>query len=418
MKHLIVTESSETIPISNDSENALSPNEADELSKYIRTAGLDEGLVRITRTNVTFVNYVGFIQLSSCSIEILPKVSGDNPIQSRKVLLRMLQRTGYLDIHESRMGILATEKMNFFDIIAYLYSTKLLQELNRGVYHAYRVQSDELPSVRGRINLVHQLRRAYSKSSAISCIYDEFHSDNVLNRFLKAAAIRAVTFSRHPETRKKASQALLYLDDVEDHLDICLTHKPFVFDRSNKRFQESWRTAQLILSQSAPLSAAGKTQNTSILFKMNDLFEVYVAYLTKKIVRDVIVKDRSYKLLIKEGTQRGAFQLEPDLLIRSTEGSNILMDTKWKKINSTIARHGVQREDFYQMYAYLTRYGNVGTVILLYPHHDGIAKHSGTCLESWHLEGCKDKRLKVYSLDYEDEYKALKDLSYILSCHS
>src|SRR5690606_19513402 len=124
MKHLIVTECFESIPISIDSVNALTPNEADELSKYIRTAGLDKDLIGITRTDVTFVNYVGFIQLPSCSIEILPKVTGDNPILSRKVLLRMLQRTGYLDIHESQIGLLVTEKMNFFDIIAYLYSSK------------------------------------------------------------------------------------------------------------------------------------------------------------------------------------------------------------------------------------------------------------------------------------------------------
>lgn len=416
MKHLIVTECFESIPISMESENALTPNEADELSRYVRTAGLDEDLIEITRTDVTFVNYVGFIQLSSCSIEILPKVTGGNPIHSRKVLLRMLQRTGYLDIHESQIGHLVTEKMNFFDIIAYLYSGKLLKELNKGVYHAYRVQHDELQSVKGRIDLVHQLRQAYSKSTAVSCIFDEFHSDNALNRFLKAAAKRVITLSRHLETRKKASQALLYLDDVEDQSDISLTHKPPVFNRSNKRFQESWRMAKLILSQSAPLSAAGKTRNTSILYKMNELFEMYVAYLTKKSVRNVVVKDRSYKLLIKEGTQRGAFQLEPDLLIRTSDGRNIIIDTKWKRIDSAIARHGVHREDFYQMYAYLTRYDDVGTVILLYPYHDGIFKHSGTCLESWHLDVDEEKKLKVYSLDFEDEQNALNELSKMISC--
>jgi 5-methylcytosine-specific restriction enzyme subunit McrC len=76
---------------------------------------------------------------------------------------------------------------------------------------------------------------------------------------------------------------------------------------------------------------------------------------------------------------------------------------------------GVQREDFYQMYAYLTRYPQAETVILLYPHHEGIFMPSGTCLESWHLENDKEKKLKVYSLDYEDERKAIGELSSMLS---
>jgi 5-methylcytosine-specific restriction enzyme subunit McrC len=159
MKHLIVTECFGSIPINLDDDVALTPSEADELSRYVRVSRLDEDLIRISRTDVTFINYVGFIQLASCSIEVLPKVAGNNPVHSRRVLLRMLQRTGYLDIHEGQLALLVTEKMNLFEIIAYLYTGKLIKELNKGVYHAYRVQQEELQCVRGRIDLVSQLRR-------------------------------------------------------------------------------------------------------------------------------------------------------------------------------------------------------------------------------------------------------------------
>jgi 5-methylcytosine-specific restriction enzyme subunit McrC len=270
-------------------------------------------------------------------------VVGNDPVHSRRVLLRMLQRTGYLDIHESQLGLLETEKMNLFEIIAYLYTGKLLKELNKGVYHAYLVQQDELHCVRGRIDLVSQLHRAYSKSTAVNCIFDEFQADNALNRFLKEAVRRVMTLSKHSDTRKRASQAMIYLDGVNETSHNRQNPDGFIFDRSNKRFQESWRMAKLILSQSTPMSAAGNSKNTSILFKMNDLFEMYVAYLAKRVLTDVIVKDRSYKLLIKDGTQRGAFQLEPDLLIATSDGRKVIIDTKWKRIDSSIARHGVKR---------------------------------------------------------------------------
>ena len=38
------------------------------------------------------------------------------------------------------------------------------------------------------------------------------------------------------------------------------------------------------------------------------------------------------------------------------------------------------------MYAYLTRYEKVSTVILLYPHQQAIVKQSSEVLESWYLE--------------------------------
>jgi 5-methylcytosine-specific restriction enzyme subunit McrC len=64
-----------------------------------------------------------------------------------------------------------------------------------------------------------------------------------------------------------------------------------------------------------------------------------------------------------------------------------------------------------KMYAYLTRYDDVGTVILLYPHHDGIGGSSGSSLETWHLEKNTEKKLRVYSIHYEDETKAIAEIT-------
>jgi 5-methylcytosine-specific restriction enzyme subunit McrC len=148
---------------------------------------------------------------------------------------------------------------------------------------------------------------------------------------------------------------------------------------------------------------------------MNDLYEAYIAFLARKITDRLTIKDRSFKLLIKEGTSKGVFQLEPDLLITNQIGRQIIVDTKWKMIRANRSRHGVKREDFYQMYAYLTRYKEVETVVLLYPHHNEIVQPSGYCLESWHLEDQPSKRLKVFSINYEDELKAETELQGILN---
>lgn len=411
MKHLTVTECFGSIPIKqNGKAEGLTPAEADELSQYVSYAKLDADCIKITRSEVTFLNYVGFIQLNSCSIEVLPKVSGDDPVQFRRVLLRMLQRTGYLDIHESGYGQLATENMNLFEIIAYLYMGKLLKELNRGANHAYREQQDELLTVRGRIDMFSLVKQAYTKSTMVQCTYDEFHIDTPLNQILKAAVRRIMLLARHMEIRRRGNLALLQFDEVQDVYVLPDFDKVGYFNRQNARFQECYRLAKLLLTQTAPTSATGRTKSSSILFKMNDLFESYVAYLVKKVQAHVIVKDRSRKLLVREGTSKGVFQLEPDLLILEEEKPRLIIDTKWKRISSAYSRHGVQRDDFYQMYAYLTRYKEVDKVILLYPYQSEISKKSGECLESWHLEEDEGKKLQVYSINYEDEVRAKSNL--------
>lgn len=136
--------------------------------------------------------------------------------------------------------------------------------------------------------------------------------------------------------------------------------------------------------------------------------------MKKHINADIVLQDTKYKLLINSATNRGIYTLKPDIIAHNDGLEETIIDTKWKKISSTSHRHGVTREDFFQMYAYLTRYTHANTAILLYPHHSGLNKDSSNCLESWYLEEAPHKVLKVYSIDYENEERAIKDLTTIL----
>jgi 5-methylcytosine-specific restriction enzyme subunit McrC len=415
MKHLVVTECFGSIPITMvaQTEDCLTPEEADDLAAYIRNTTLDEDSILISRHEVIFINYVGFIQLRTCSIEILPKVTGDNQQHSRRVLLLMLQRSGFLDIHESEIGKLTSEKINLFEILAYLFINKLSHELRKGVYRNYRREQGDLQLVRGKIDMNRQLRRESTMQAGISCIYEEFQVNNSLNQIIKSALLVVMNRCRYSATKKRAAGMLSYMDEVVMPPGSTSLNERVHFDRTNRRFEPCYLYAKLLLGRSAPISSPGVNKSSSILFKMNDLFEAYIAYLARKLWKKVVLKDRSHKLLVKEGSTRGVFQLEPDLLITTKTGYGIIIDTKWKMIFSRLSRHGVKREDFFQMYAYLTRYETVRDVILLYPHHDGIDS-SGVCLESWHLEGDAGKRLKVFSINYEDEQVAMKELDRII----
>ena len=80
------------------------------------------------------------------------------------------------------------------------------------------------------------------------------------------------------------------------------------------------------------------------------------------------------------------YPLKPDIVVLHNDSEKLIIDTKWKFINGSKNRHGV-KEDLFQMYAYLTRYEKVSTVILLYPHQQAtIVKQSSEVLESWYLE--------------------------------
>jgi 5-methylcytosine-specific restriction enzyme subunit McrC len=135
------------------------------------------------------------------------------------------------------------------------------------------------------------------------------------------------------------------------------------------------------------------------------------------IENSVIAIGYGYKLLVNKQTGRKNFLLEPDLVIRPKFGEHLIIDTEWKRFDPTNASHGVQRTDLYQMYAYLTRYKLVQTVVLLYPYGHSSNYKSGACLNVWHLDDDENKKIKCYTVNIEDERQALKELRGIISCN-
>ena len=107
------------------------------------------------RNSVTFINYVGYIQLTTVSIEILPKTqinsSNKEVEESRKMLVQMLYRTGSLKINVNDMSMNQMYKHNLLEMFGALFALKLEKELMKGLYMQYVQLEENLPVVKGNI---------------------------------------------------------------------------------------------------------------------------------------------------------------------------------------------------------------------------------------------------------------------------
>lgn len=69
----------------------------------------------------------------------------------------------------------------------------------------------------------------------------------------------------------------------------------------------------------------------------------------------------------------------PDLLVQASKQNRLVLDTKWKLINSHNAnstdKYGLSQNDFYQLYAYGQNYlEGRGNVVLIYPKTDTFSE--------------------------------------------
>lgn len=419
MKHITLHECYDILEVKDTASlESITREEADELYKFIVKNKLDEDNIIWGRKGITFINYVGYIKLPKFSIEILPKIDINSvePDKCRKALLNMLQKCGLIKVNYSEIGLLNNYHQNLNEILAYLFAKTLQSELVKGAYLEYITREENTNALKGKLLITKHITNIAENKNKAYCGFEELCIDNSLNQIFKQCIMKLIRNVKNSETIKILKHCLGNLVDVTDREINYSEIQSYDFSRLNIRFEPVYILAKMLISGYSSTGSKGEEKSFSILFKMNEVFEKYVAKILYENITNcqVHVQHNKYKLMIKEGKNTGVFQLKPDIVFESNGKQKLLIDTKWKRIDSSSNRHSVKREDLYQMYAYLTRYPDAECVILLYPHNEFINKESGEVLESWYLENMPDKKIRVYSIELSDERKTVQKLMKII----
>lgn len=332
-------------------------------------------------------NHVGVFQADGTSLELLPKVElgpQADPALARANLIQMLAVVGVLPLRPRDAAQLATDRVPLLQAFIQAFAERLLDELRRGVDHAYRRQEENGPTVKGRLMLTEHLRYNLARPDRVYTTFEEYVADTPVNRLLKAACRRLVGLSGTSRGTAALTQALLLFADVAETRPLPTDFDRLVLNRNQTRFVGLLDFAKVLLFNQAPTLGTGSRSAFGLLFPMEQVFELFVARLLQRHAESlglggcrIHVQGRGAgRWLVFRDQGGGAFRLKPDILIQPPgQDPPIVLDTKWKRLkpDSEQARNGVSPADAYQLYAYTRRYGSARS-ILLYPRVDGVTE--------------------------------------------
>jgi 5-methylcytosine-specific restriction enzyme subunit McrC len=134
--------------------------------------------------------------------------------------------------------------------------------------------------------------------------------------------------------------------------------------------------ARLFLDGGVLQMVAGDLSSFAFVFDMNQLFESFVAAFIRRHASEILpeelqacdylVQSRGESRHLATRETKDVFKTKPDIVFRQANLFPLILDTKYKRLNSADLRLGVDQSDFYQMHAYAHRY-NCSHIILLYP---------------------------------------------------
>ena len=347
-------------------------------SVFSRRGG--EGVLEHGRKALRARGVVGVIATPDCQLEILPKIEGaaettvdDATLRHR--LIHMLAVALDIRIDAGAMTRLDWQRDTLLELLIRLYCTKLADAVRQGMPRQYTDREDDLPTLRGRLNVTRQFSALAASPQKLACQFDALSPDVALNQVTRAAIAKLSRVAQAPDNQRTLRELSFVYTDISEVSPRALRWDLIVLDRTSARWQELLSLARLFLGDRHQQTSGGPIDGHALLFEMNVLFEQYVARLLAGALANTdlsVSAQGGRRDCLFEG-ETGRFQTRPDLIVRRDPRVALIIDTKWKRITRPDdPKQGVSQADVYQLMAYGQVY-DCPNVVLLYPHHGALS---------------------------------------------
>jgi 5-methylcytosine-specific restriction enzyme subunit McrC len=329
---------------------------------------------------VQVLNYVGVVR-TPCGfqIEILPKIGKKCARdEARGLLIEMLKCLfGFRHIQTSNAA-LNVVRMPLLEVFIQQFLNAVGKLVKRGLRSDYDSECDNLFALRGKLLVSKQISQNLFRRNRFYTEHDEFSQNRPENRLIHSALRVVLAMCRSQENQRLGRELCFVFSDVPQSIDIDQDIQRIRLDRGMSYYETSLDWAKLILNGMSPIVGDRKHHAPSLLFPMEALFEAYVQkHLAKQLQHGYDLKPQSKsKSLVLHMTEYW-FRLKPDLLIEKNKKTRLLLDAKWKlldsKKNNGTDNYQLSQSDFYQLYAYGHHYlDGCGDMVLIYPKTDAF----------------------------------------------
>lgn len=362
----------EWLPIRAGGGQSLSQQQASLLERL--AGSLPARALEWRRAAVKFTQFCGVIQLGELTIEVLPKIARhERDVQlCRQVLVRLLRLTGSLPPHSVGEAALGQQRHALLDVFIEHFRSMIAQQMQLGLIRRYMPMQDELSTVRGRIDLVRQVRLNAFTPQRVQCRFDEFDIDNPYNQVLRYVLGMLLHRTHHPAIKRGLNELLAHLAAVSDRAFTPEQVEALVFDRLNQRWQPVFQRCADFLRALHPNVTAGGMPALALLFDMNRLFEGYVTWRMRRTFKDQQIQAQGpRRYLATNQAGQGVFQLRPDISVLQGKQVVAIADAKWKILSPEERKLGIASADLYQLVSYAQRY-QCQRLALIYPAMEGV----------------------------------------------
>lgn len=230
--------------------------------------------------------------------------------------------------------IAAEEFENIQDLFASILSKGIAQLLKQGLYREYMSQCQNLPIMRGKLDIRGTINNKLQRKQVLSCEYDELSENNVFNKILKTtAAILLRQSSVNPNRKAALKKVMLLLDSINTIDPFTIKWNMLRFHRNNHNYRMLLNVCYFVLEGLLLSTEKGDYKMATFLDKqsMSRLYEKFALEYYRYHHPDLSASSSQVKWNIDNDVNDNVIKFLPimqtDIMLKA-KGKTLIIDTK------------------------------------------------------------------------------------------
>jgi len=280
---------------------------------------------------------------------------------------QILRQSNYDDIA-------AEDFENIHDMFAAILGKGVAQQLKHGLYREYVNKSDNLTTLRGKLDIPRTVKNKLQHKQKLYCDFDELSENNLMNQVIKTTMMLLLKQKNVKLDNKSVlKKDLLFFDSVDYIEPAMIKWDRIRYQRNNQSYRMLLNICRLIIDGLLLSTEEGTIKMATFLDdqRMSHLYEKFILEYFRFHHPELRANPDQVQWNLDDDNDMWLPNMITDITLKSRDGRALIIDAKYygQQMQSNFDVQSYRNANLYQIFTYVKNWdkdqtGNVSGILL------------------------------------------------------